>query len=933
MSTNIIDKQNRIEMALKFLNLLFGAVVERVFGYLWTKQDKATYPFAVSNATEREAMAKKAIELSDEGKDVYFGVNLMNESPARNSRVKAVHVTLQTATVTDIDILGGEHTDPNKYPADFNAAKEFLPFPVSLKVFSGYGLHGYCLYVEPIIITAENRSMVTERNKKFISVIRDRAGKFKKAVDSVHDLPRVLRIPGTYNYKCGRENAPLCRLVEVNDIRFTPIELDEKLNTLTTPKEKSTQQNRKQSNSSSMYQSVDDRDRALNMLAVVPVADLSRDEWLNVGMALKNNGNSVFDWEQWSRSDERFKEGECEKLWQGFTSTGLTIATIHDIAKRYGYQEPSHSNENRKDTVVRTRDRIADCPVNLILPENFIWTRKGITQLVPSKKKDRDFDYFPVTATPIIITREFCEPIKHRTEYEIAMLTRGKWIRTEVDGKTLTEARLLTELGNFGAIINEVGRLKKFFDALRACNPDLPQVAAYKQTGWTSDDFEDFAYPSATGNAVVRREGYDYERIFKPKGDPDAWKKKFVEVTEQGGAVACVFIGAACAASLVKPMNLPNLQLHLFGPKSIGKTPLLKFAVSIFGDPNFGALTHTFAATPKSRLETASAFSDLPLIFDELESLNKRETERLPDDIYNYSLGIGGQALKKDGTKREVKLFSGVRLTTGEHSIVQQSDNGGVFKRVLDIRAAKLFDEDFASDLYGFCNRNRGLFGEQWIRYSIANQELISKHYHQTFNTVRAAQKGKLDENDRTQLATLVGSVVIYQHFKICIGLQNLATDAAAINAEIANIISSIIAILPTAAEMDDTARAIEFLKSFVAGSEKYFWRTIKNSTTGRKEDICHYTADGYGKFLGKGAVAFLPHALKMILEEKGGFKSADKLIAEFYDKGYLRTRNGRYKVQTWINGKPVWTYNFAENLLRASEDDTAEEEEVFFNG
>lgn len=940
-----VDKQTRIAEAERFLNLLFktvGEMVERIFGYLWTKQDKATYPFAVSNSAEREAMARKAIELSDEGKDVYFGVNLMDESPARNMRVKAEFVTLQTATVADIDILGGEHTDPNKYPADLEAAEGFLPFPVSLKVDSGYGLHPYCIYSTPIIITAENRSTITERNKKFISVIRDRAGKFKKAVDSVHDLPRVLRMPGTYNYKCGRENAPLCRLVEVSDVRFTPIELDEKLNVLTKSKEKSTQQKSKPHNSSPVYQSVDDRDRALNMLAVVPVADLSREDWVNVGMALKNNGNSVSDWEQWSRADDRFKEGECEKLWQGFTGTGLTIATIHDIAKRYGYQEPSHSNQSNQsnhsdetgsENVVRTRDRIADCPVNLILPENFIWTRKGITQLVPSKKKDRDFDYFPVTATPIIITREFCEPIKHRTEYEIAMLLRGKWIRTEVDGRTLTEARLLTELGNYGAIINEVGRLKKFFDALRACNPDLPQVAVYKQTGWTSEDFETFAYPSATGNAVVRREGYDYERIFKPKGDLEAWKKKFVEVTEQGGAVACVFIGAACAASLVRPLNLPNLQLHLFGPKSIGKTPLLKFAVSIFGNPNFGALTHTFAATPKSRLETASAFSDLPLIFDELESLNKREVERLPDDIYNYSLGIGGQALKKDGTKREVKLFSGVRLTTGEHSIVQQSDNGGVFKRVLDIRAAKLFDEDFASDLYGFCNRNHGLSGEQWIRYAIANQELISKHYHQTFNIVRAAQKGKLDENDRTQLATLVSSVVIYQHFKICIGLQNLATDAAAINAEIANIISSIIAILPTAAEMDDTARAIEFLKSFVAGSEKYFWRTIKNSTTGRKEDICHYTADGYGKFLGKGAVAFLPHALKMILEEKGGFKSADKLIAEFYDKGYLRTRNGRYKVQTWINGKPVWTYNFAENLLRASEDDTAEEEEVSFNG
>ena len=59
-------------------------------------------------------------------------------------------------------------------------------------------------------------------------------------------------------------------------------------------------------------------------------------------------------------------------------------------------------------------------------------------------------------------------------------------------------------------------------------------MAAYKQTGGKSANFEDFAYPSITGNAVVRREGYDYESIFKPKGDPDAWKKEFVEGTEQG---------------------------------------------------------------------------------------------------------------------------------------------------------------------------------------------------------------------------------------------------------------------------------------------------------------------------------------------------------------------------------------------------------------
>ena len=149
-----------------------------------------------------------------------------------NARVKAEFVTLQTATVADIDILGGEHTDSNKYPANVEVAKGFLPFPVSLLVDSGYGLHPYCLYAKPIAITAENRSEVTKRNKKFIDTIRSRADKYAKAVDSVHDLPRVLRMPGTYNYKGGRKNAPLCRLLEVSDLRFTPENLDAQLNEL-----------------------------------------------------------------------------------------------------------------------------------------------------------------------------------------------------------------------------------------------------------------------------------------------------------------------------------------------------------------------------------------------------------------------------------------------------------------------------------------------------------------------------------------------------------------------------------------------------------------------------------------------------------------------------------------------------------------------------
>ena len=81
--------------------------------------------------------------------------------------------------------------------------------------------------------------------------------------------------------------------------------------------------------------------RATKMLEVIPASDLSYDEWISIGMALKNNGNPVADWANWSRNDSRFKAGECERLWQGFNRDGYNIGTIYEFAIKYGYDAKS----------------------------------------------------------------------------------------------------------------------------------------------------------------------------------------------------------------------------------------------------------------------------------------------------------------------------------------------------------------------------------------------------------------------------------------------------------------------------------------------------------------------------------------------------------------------------------------------------------------
>ena len=81
------------------------------------------------------------------------------------------------------------------------------------------------------------------------------------------------------------------------------------------------------------------------MLDKIPCAEQTYEDWVQVGMILKNNGNGVADWEQWSRADERFKDGECQRKWQGFNGSGLTIASLHRLAQFYGYSEKDFRRE------------------------------------------------------------------------------------------------------------------------------------------------------------------------------------------------------------------------------------------------------------------------------------------------------------------------------------------------------------------------------------------------------------------------------------------------------------------------------------------------------------------------------------------------------------------------------------------------------------
>lgn len=78
----------------------------------------------------------------------------------------------------------------------------------------------------------------------------------------------------------------------------------------------------------------------IELLKYINPTQCNYQEWCNVGMALKQEGYSAADWEDWSKQDStRYHAGECAKKWDTFRGSNnpVTAGTIVQMAKDGGW--------------------------------------------------------------------------------------------------------------------------------------------------------------------------------------------------------------------------------------------------------------------------------------------------------------------------------------------------------------------------------------------------------------------------------------------------------------------------------------------------------------------------------------------------------------------------------------------------------------------
>lgn len=109
-----------------------------------------------------------------------------------------------------------------------------------------------------------------------------------------------------------------------------------------------------------------ERQYDLNLKEILNYIDpgmLNYQEWVNVGMGLKEAGYTAADWDEWSKRDTgRYRAGECWKKWDSFrgATTPVTAGTIVAMAKDQGWRpEKSDSGyELEWNAIIGAKDEL-----------------------------------------------------------------------------------------------------------------------------------------------------------------------------------------------------------------------------------------------------------------------------------------------------------------------------------------------------------------------------------------------------------------------------------------------------------------------------------------------------------------------------------------------------------------------------------------------
>lgn len=203
----------------EFLDILYGKVDDGYIGISYIENGNVRTKWF--HSSERDEVASYIIE---EGKihNTYYCVNPRKKRLSPYIRGSDKDVKCIVGAYADFDIKGLAHKQ-DALPESKEQLLDFLqnesPISLSLLIWSGNGVHSIWLLEEPYMME-DDSSYIGNIIKGWEAYLKSKALEmYGWKFDSVADTARMLRAPGTINFKTV--DRPLCEVIHYENVRYS----------------------------------------------------------------------------------------------------------------------------------------------------------------------------------------------------------------------------------------------------------------------------------------------------------------------------------------------------------------------------------------------------------------------------------------------------------------------------------------------------------------------------------------------------------------------------------------------------------------------------------------------------------------------------------------------------------------------------------------
>lgn len=334
---------------------------------------------------------------------------------------------------------------------------------------------------------------------------------------------------------------------------------------------------------------------------------------------------------------------------------------------------------------------------------NYTCTINGITDRFNTK-----FSYIPVLPVERYINED-----TGKEKVKIIFYKENQWRELIVDKSQLSINQKLLLLSDDGLDVTSenVKYYINYFNEIMNIN-NIKKLDSISHIGWKDNDFIPYDSHGIFDGAD------DFRNIYKAigsKGNYEKWKECVFELRKH--KVIKLLMATTLASPLLEKLNLQPYMVNLWSSLSgNGKTLSCMVAMSIWGNPDIGALRLSSNNTQNYYSVVASFMRNFTCYFDELQIVKRSKYLDLESLVMDLCNGTEKGRLNKNSQAREVKVWFNNFLFTSNDKLVKENAGEQVYNRVIDLEIGEKIIEN-GQDIARIIKENYGFAGREYIKY------------------------------------------------------------------------------------------------------------------------------------------------------------------------------------------------------------------------